>query len=245
MVNSRFDEAAILKDVHKGGLVPGVIQLLCSEATATSFFHGDRINRRFGFRQIGARFMRIDTVETMLEAAFDVLQVTRYLRIKHKVLHRDPQTRNAVRMNQTFVSSDIFGVKVMALWGCLSRIVSEPTSSSSPQETSALLIDFNRAERIRDDLKSELVDVAGTPIFIARAVECQGPYPDPKTPFLLKIPAMPKAPSLYEKAHPQRIVRFKGIEQITLDSSTATLSSTNWRHELYHDAESFFWLILY
>lgn len=72
--NSRFNEAVVLKHIHKDGLVPGVIRLLNSEVVATSFFQSNRIKRRFGFRQIGARFMRIDNVETMLEVAFDVLE---------------------------------------------------------------------------------------------------------------------------------------------------------------------------
>lgn len=56
---------------------------------------------------------------------------------------------------------------------------------------------------------------------------------------------MPEAPSIYKQIHPQRIDHFKDIEQSILDSATATLSSSHWHHELYHDAESIFWLIFY
>ncbi len=56
---------------------------------------------------------------------------------------------------------------------------------------------------------------------------------------------MPEAPLMYKQAHPRRIERFNEIEPFILDSDTATLSSSHWRHELYHDAESIFWLIFY
>ena len=56
---------------------------------------------------------------------------------------------------------------------------------------------------------------------------------------------MPEAPLMYKQAHPRRIERFDKIKPFILDSDTANLSSSHWRHELCHDAESIFWLIFY
>jgi len=59
------------------------------------------------------------------------------------------------------------------------------------------------------------------------------------------IPALPASPLPYSLKHPARVQKFKSANKVILDSETTKCHSTEWRHELEHDAESVFWLLLY
>ena len=85
----------------------------------------------------------------------------------------------------------------------------------------------------------------GTPIFIARAVERGGPVPlyDPKY-----VPAVPKSPECYANEYSDRMDDFpEEIEKLLIDPDKLKNQSQDdrWRHELDHDVESVFWLLLY
>jgi hypothetical protein len=83
----------------------------------------------------------------------------------------------------------------------------------------------------------------GTPLFIARAVEWGMKLSLPKGSAV--IPALPASPLPYSLKHPARAQKFKSANKVILDSETTKCHSTEWRHELEHDAESVFWLLLY
>ena len=62
------------------------------------------------------------------------------------------------------------------------------------------------------------------------------------------IPAVPGAPAPYALHHPDRIQQFLFASKYMFDhenSSTDDIDSSQWRHELDHDIESVFWLMLY
>jgi len=85
----------------------------------------------------------------------------------------------------------------------------------------------------------------GTPIFISRAVQRGEPVPllDP-----LVVPQVPKFPKRYADAHPERINEFPDkIGRLLLDPLEIENQPQDdvWRHELDHDVESVFWLLLY
>jgi len=86
----------------------------------------------------------------------------------------------------------------------------------------------------------------GTPIFIARGVEHGGPVPSPNRPCV--VPEVPGAPEPYASHHPDRIQQFPFAPNLLFIpemSSTDDINNRQWRHELDHDTESVFWLILY
>lgn len=58
------------------------------------------------------------------------------------------------------------------------------------------------------------------------------------------IPAMPESPVPYTSNHPDRIKRFPVHAQIVKEPSKDAMNC-KWRHELDHDAESVFWLLVY
>ena len=62
---------------------------------------------------------------------------------------------------------------------------------------------------------------------------------------LSEFPALPASPMLYTLRHPARTQKYKSENGVVLDSKKAKCYSTGWRHELEHDVESVFWLLLY
>ncbi|KAH9998459.1 hypothetical protein BJV74DRAFT_200503 [Russula compacta] len=110
-----------------------------------------------------------------------------------------------------------------------------------------LLVDFNLAEHLEPEtsVKEEQIYRMGTPMFIARAVDQTGPVP----PVVAFIPGIPNTPDLYATAHPDRVKRFPGSEEGFIINPEKLVcdneSRHGWRHELEHDAESVFWLLLY
>ena len=107
---------------------------------------------------------------------------------------------------------------------------------------------FKRTIRTVSDLPlcavglSHLHFSQGTPVFIARAVQ-QG---EPVTlhRHVTVIPAVPVCPDDYARNHPERIKKFP-FEEEKLIRSPMNNVNRQWRHELDHDAESVFWLLLY
>ena len=66
---------------------------------------------------------------------------------------------------------------------------------------------------------------------------------------LTKVPAIPECPGVYGLKHPDRKTEFsenlKGFPVDPQDISGYPSQAADWRHELDHDAESVFWLLLY
>jgi hypothetical protein len=61
------------------------------------------------------------------------------------------------------------------------------------------------------------------------------------------IPRIPNSPDDYAKAHPNQVQSFPDSEKkILIDPELVDNESQGgWRHELEHDTESVFWLLLY
>jgi hypothetical protein len=112
-----------------------------------------------------------------------------------------------------------------------------------------LLVDFNLAEHLEDETRAtgkqinRMVSCVGTPLYIARAVERGGPVP----PVFTLVPVIPDSPDIYASAHPDRLEKFpSGQAKLAIDPDDLDLSQHHsWRHELNHDAESVFWLLLH
>ena len=66
--------------------------------------------------------------------------------------------------------------------------------------------------------------------------------------FIHAIPQVPKSPECYTTAHSDRIHDFPEVtDKVVIDPSELKNQSQDdaWRHELDHDVESVFWLLLY
>ncbi len=68
-------------------------------------------------------------------------------------------------------------------------------------------------------------------------------------PVLAAVPGIPNNPDYYAKVHPDRVKRFPASKEEFIVNPTKLVgdnkSGRGWRHELEHDAESVFWLLLY
>jgi len=68
-------------------------------------------------------------------------------------------------------------------------------------------------------------------------------------PIFAPVPRIPNSPDLYAKAHPDRVKKFPGSGEkkiiINPELVDDNESRRGWRHELEHDAESVFWLLIY
>ena len=59
------------------------------------------------------------------------------------------------------------------------------------------------------------------------------------------VPAVPDSPKVYTLNHPERIRNFPFEEDKVICKPSPDSVNRQWRHELDHDAESVFWLLLF
>ena len=64
------------------------------------------------------------------------------------------------------------------------------------------------------------------------------------------VPGIPNSPDLYAEAHPDRVEKFpnRAMKKLVIDPDELIADNEShggWRHELDHNAESAFWLLLY
>ncbi|KAG9019787.1 hypothetical protein FRB90_007930 [Tulasnella sp. 427] len=218
---ARFTEKSILDKVHQDGNVPGVVSAVYHTVKQLPYHIGGRRKEqhRLGMTQCGLSFMAIPTVKAMLEISYDILE-------------------------------DISLKKGSSPSFCYNqKILMEVIYSKNPRETSAVLVDFNLAEELEPSKRGEQVSRAGTPVFIARAVQMGEPLPFPDDGLTLRPIA--ESPTQYAEAHPDRAHRFKcnpDYDNLPIpkpSENSERAAKFQWRHELDHDVESVFWLMLY
>ena len=59
------------------------------------------------------------------------------------------------------------------------------------------------------------------------------------------VPAVPDSPKVYTLNHPERIKQFPLQRRLLVETASPDSINRQWRHELDHDAESVFWLLLF
>ena len=60
-----------------------------------------------------------------------------------------------------------------------------------------------------------------------------------------RVPPVPRSPGPYTHHHPERVKTFPFKGRLLVESASPDSVNRQWRHELDHDAESVFWLLLY
>ncbi|KAF8341499.1 uncharacterized protein EI90DRAFT_2965881 [Cantharellus anzutake] len=253
-VGTRSDEHTILSIIGK---MPGVVEMVYHHVFDLPLPLGDTRRKYFtGLRQFGKPFTSIPTLRQMLETAYDVLEVLRNLRFECQILHRDISKGNVLYIDDkppptTIACStphaNFIGASEVAMatatGSSLCFIKYLLNESCDPCETSALLIDFNHGEHLtRKQSQHKRTERTGTPIFMARALQLRKPVP-------LRIPsilaAVPDSPKPYTLAHPDRVAKFPSTPLRLLTDHPGGRNNREWRHELDHDAESVWWLLLY
>ncbi|KAI0294964.1 hypothetical protein BC826DRAFT_1009694 [Russula brevipes] len=254
-IGTQFDECRILSQIHSLEEVPGVVEAIYKEEIKIPRSICEfRIKRRMGMWQLGTSFMSIPTLQQTLEIVFDTLEVLRYLRVKHSILHRDISRGNVLYLkdNCPFSSGTVSGtesgeanetVEPKEVPLCFIKYLLD--EGNDPRETSVLLIDFDHAKIYKsdEDPASEQPTRTGTPVFIARSVELGCAVPLPR--YGDGISPVPESPEPYSRYHPDRIKKFPLLPRERKEPPPTDSTKPKWRHELDHDTESVFWLLLY
>ncbi|KAI9457307.1 hypothetical protein F5148DRAFT_1322579 [Russula earlei] len=221
-VGRRFKELKILQEhVHKPTQVPGMVVATYGKTIPI----GEPLSKKV-FKSLLQRDL----------LAF--LPVLRYLRLHHEVLHRDISSGNVLYVKNPPDRSLPPKTVPLPQDLCFQRSL----------ETSMLLVDFNLVEHLGPENGDKTrIDRTGTPIFIAQAVE-QG-APVPPTKWVARVPGIPQSCSPYAMAHLDRVKKFSSLIEekifVPVLTHTDTGSRDEFSHELNHDAESVFWLLLY
>ena len=113
-------------------------------------------------------------------------------------------------------------------------------------ETEVLLIDFEHATDRRDQ---ETWESAGTPLYLARTANQRSPLlikPTvvPGMPELIPSALIPSALERYREALPKRLKQFPPDKTRHILDMPPGEDLREWFHELRHDIESSFWMIL-
>ncbi|KAG8918231.1 hypothetical protein FRC01_001967 [Tulasnella sp. 417] len=260
-IGNPLNEREILELLHKPKRVPGVVEAVYYKSiqlpSKLDSLNIGRVKHRHGLRQFGRPFASIPTVKEMLQVAFDLVEVLRFLRAKRNILHRDISIGNVMYIPQSAdkQSPDTSTERDERQGGNSSN------PEYSPRPTSVLLVDFNHAEHLTSNIDDDHKPVAqivgfigyyrrelppdtrsyeGTPVFMARAVELGQPLELPKWRFLYSIP---EAPDRYGEHYSD--TRLKKFPPMPWKAFGEAANSASWRHELDHDIESVFWLMLY
>ncbi|PPQ88346.1 hypothetical protein CVT26_013159, partial [Gymnopilus dilepis] len=163
-----------------------------------------------------------------------LVSVTRLLYAKRSILHRDISSGNVM------VPVNVYNDECAEDLGfCGISHLRNPKDSQTA--TSVLLIDFDCGQNMLAEN-----DPSGTPRFIARAVSSGGPVKPPsQLPYVhfMPIPQLRgKSGGMYERKFPDRVNAFQNAKQA---ETVKAVSEAKWRHSLYHDAESAFWLLVW
>ncbi|KAJ2922441.1 hypothetical protein H1R20_g14655, partial [Candolleomyces eurysporus] len=267
---TRFNEVGILEAIRRDGPVPGVVELVHEEKISSSLVK-NRETVRLGFKQEGDPFMSIKTPQEMLMVAYDALEISRFLHAEPNILHRDfskgnilcvkdyqkarlpspvaiPPTQTDQETAQTSSTVVLTDAPLEAQGRKPSFIKLLLEKSDDPQETSTLVIDFNRSEDLkgRERNTEDAADRTGTLVFIARTIQKGGPL-DPPSRGYVWLDSIPECPERYAHQHPDRSQKFAVVpdKKLTVSPSSAKDRTHPWRHQLHHDAESIFWVVVY
>ncbi|KAH6912524.1 hypothetical protein BKA70DRAFT_1144384 [Coprinopsis sp. MPI-PUGE-AT-0042] len=253
--DTRFKEIETLDHSHALGQVPGVVAFVYAKRTPSILAKG-REDVCLGLKMQGLPFMSIKTPKRMLEVAYDILEVTRYLYTERSVLHRDISSGNALAApevgseeSSTLSPKEEGNEDKKTNAKFITALLSGGTLPNVPR---ALLIDFNRSQIQEGDSSSKQCgrDRTGTPLYMARAVQDGSPVELPSSANLV-IP-MPKPLALYQKLLPERCERFQTCETSTYtlqrgldDARVGFEAPKGFAHALHHEAESTFWVMFH
>ncbi|KIM22937.1 hypothetical protein M408DRAFT_28288 [Serendipita vermifera MAFF 305830] len=263
-----LDEVGIINEIHENGPIPGVVQVHDHQelregdlAVVCSIDIEEKRHKvRLSLKESGIPFMDIQTPYEVLVATYDLLETTRCIYTNRGILHRDISKGNVLyrsevprveREGTVSLASDVASSTEEA--GSLREkpnklvfcSIQHLLDEKHPRKTTpVLLIDFDHAIQVA---QAEPFTSVGTPIFQARAAAATTPV-DPGTGVLLGgMPDLSEAARpRYMKVLSDRVKRFPS--RPTLDiilRTTQEAADREWFHQLRHDAESVFWLLLW
>ncbi|RPD61735.1 hypothetical protein L227DRAFT_592819 [Lentinus tigrinus ALCF2SS1-6] len=254
----RFKEEEVLEHIHADGDIPGVVRLKAWENVHTGgkLLHigsgdGIRTKRRLAFYDDGEHLRNAKSVNDLLKAIYDVLEVHRTIYLRRHVLHRDMSLYNILiyprwaNVEGRNVSKDTPPF--------IKDVLDEFLRPLEDRTADCLMIDTDNAAILDTknvDEDSDLLHRTGTPMYIARSV-CLGRLQ--RNMLSLTGVAMPtltdEAKRLYVKAYGQH--RYDQFTDKNPDTFRGGKPPKRWPnplppfvHRPCHDAESIFWTML-
>ncbi|KAF9477177.1 hypothetical protein BDN70DRAFT_838189 [Pholiota conissans] len=254
----RFDEHKIIEWIHNKGEVPGIIRIAHAQKVVrndnSSVSSDDRIKTRMCMVDFGEPIMAIKTPKEVLMTIYDLLEVTRFIYFNRRVLHRDISEGNVMVKKQSTNVPIIENAKEKASENTAPATAENQlcfighllNSNVSPRETSLLLLDFDRGEIIGENDDKTRMERTGTELFMAKAIRQGKHLGIPGTTVVYEsIPEiMEQVRVAYKDAHPDRLLHFPTSDQPHFVRIPVTPDSSKIRHQLYHDAESAYWLLV-
>ncbi|KAI0325522.1 hypothetical protein GY45DRAFT_1330204 [Cubamyces sp. BRFM 1775] len=264
----RFVEADLLEHIHEDGYLPGVVFPISSEVVRNSdgqeilFARKDgsmmRKKIRIVLADIGFDLFYAKSVNDLLMAIYDALEVHRTMASKRHILHRD---------------MSIFNILMYPLWGShssqqeylqdcpplIDEVLDGKTRTPEERRARCLIIDCDNAAKLTVGESSngnevELRCRTGTPSYIARAVCGGAVHCDQSTLYWLRqMPLLDnKAKELYIKVYgEERYNKYidlpgfihggippQGKDLYDLQDKAAAMP---FYHRWEYDAESIFW----
>ncbi|KAI0681725.1 hypothetical protein C8Q76DRAFT_764007 [Earliella scabrosa] len=261
LVARRYDEAELLSHIHSQGIVPGVVRLVGTghvlDAEGKRMMSGTgydvRERRRLVIADVGEDLLQAKSVNDLLMAIYDVLEVHRTIAQRRNVLHRD---------------MSIYNILLYPKWGQCDRtefiedrpplikdILGGEMRGVDEYQACCLLTDFDNAARLDDKTKpSELACRTGTPMYIARSVAAGHVWLSAVALSSKPMPTLlPEARVLYDKLHgPNRYKLYEDTPNATIHGGIPLPrgldpvemeppSRSEFYHKLEYDAESVFW----
>ncbi|KAI0372547.1 hypothetical protein BV20DRAFT_939687 [Pilatotrama ljubarskyi] len=261
---SRYEEAEVIKQVHAEGFIPGVVRYISQETVSTGnqeivLTSSDgsltRKKRRIVLADVGSDLENAETVNDILMAVYDALEVHRTLARDRHVLHRDMSIYNLL-MYPTAVAC----TKERYVEGfppLIDDILEGKRRSPEEQKARCLLIDFDNSALLlsakADATSKELTRRTGTPMYIARAVSC-GKLCTSFSEMVYEHP-MPeltgKAKASYIALHGEKRYQSYNDNDGTIHGGSPPkcprseleerAMTTTFYHRWEYDAESIFW----
>ncbi|KAI0658698.1 hypothetical protein C8Q70DRAFT_993700 [Cubamyces menziesii] len=264
--SQRYNEADVLARVHADGDVSGVTRVVASETVmnddeATVSKKTSTPKERLVFDDSGMALTYAKSVNDLLKAVYDVLEVHRTVAAKRRILHRDVSLLNILMYPQRPPSCDTSWI--MGMPALIDEVMSETPRGHAPPNPCALLIDYDHScmpedaqipSGINEAIRREFKYRTGTPTYIARAVTVAAV---PCTAAHLVYEQMPtldgKAKDLYISAYGQaRYNRYTdppngstfhgGVPRSGRRKDIQAVAQTlPFYHRWEYDAESVFW----
>ncbi|KAI0372441.1 hypothetical protein BV20DRAFT_71775 [Pilatotrama ljubarskyi] len=257
-----YEEPTFLKHIHCHGFIPGVIRLaheelvyFAGEDNMVSVYRSPRVKHRMVLADIGESLLHAKSVNDLLMAIYDALEVHRVLASRAKVLHRDMSLNNILmypRWARCTNTQVLDGMPPL-----IDDVLGSEAREADMRTARCMLIDFDFASMLSssphpESIPAELRHRVGTPMYVARAVAVGRVLFVRHVP--LRMPTLAEeAKELYVRAYGQdRYDKYcddastyhGGIpEELSEDTwgSSARCRGIRFHHRWEHDVESVYW----
>ncbi|CUA72856.1 hypothetical protein RSOLAG22IIIB_10368 [Rhizoctonia solani] len=247
-VKRAFLEGLLFEQAHQGKPLPGLMVVDChgfvlnenQERLTTAGPDLGRHKMRLVTKDIGRPLETVRSLRQFLCVMYDACVVQRNMYRKCGILHRDISDSNIMVAPigdeyHTRCKGSLLGVKYV------NQVLQKDGEQPDPAPE-CLVIDLGNGADLKMARKNdELTDRAGTPKFIARSVssgELLSPYDYSSVGVSLPSPG-----EIRDYVHRMHTTEYR--HEIPPTPNSTAQPEARFTHQLFHDAESTFWVIVW